>query len=257
MTVKVSHHESFAQSFRGSARELRLACARLREEFREAEARGDDLAALRCVEELELSLGGFKALRSSLTPTERFIAEFNVETTGNWSKPHGRQVSLNLPSGVSRRDLLHRAQEVTRSTFCLDSVWTEQMLEWNEDPRFLATSEASTRIELIGHVEGTAGKSIDEQRQVLQLEGLRLPRYEDLVVAHVAFFVATRETIFGTHRAGESYAIREDGGRLLCFFSDGLSEFGPWAQRGQVIAAAGIRVPPEAGRVSRSTTEAQ
>lgn len=238
MAVGVSQKESFAQSFRASAGELRSTCARLREEFSEAQSRGDDLAAARCVQELELSLESFKDLRNSLTPTERFIAEFNVEATGTWSKPHSRQVSLKLPSGVSKIEFLHRAQEVTRSSFCLDSVWSEQLREWEEDERFVAISPTSERVEIVGHVAGTTGKSIEEQRELLQLQGLELPRYEDLVVGHVAFFVATRETIFGTHRRGESYAIRETGGCLLCFFSDGLSEFGYQPKRGQVIGAA-------------------
>ncbi len=175
---------------------------------------GDKQAARDALEDLYASGAAFKELRNTLTPTDLFIAKYNIQVHG----PH--EVSFVLPQGVSRYEMLREAQGLAAETETRRNlVWPNRLNKWEKDKTFQATSTTPERIQIDGHVDGGDAKNRADQEALLNNMGLPQANLEDLAAAFVAFYVATGKDLF------EGQAARAAGG-VLVFFSIGLDVYG-------------------------------
>jgi hypothetical protein len=172
---------------------------------------GDKQAARSALDQLKASGVAFKELRNTLSPTDLFIAKYNIQVHG----PH--EVSFVLPKGVSRYEMLCEAQGlVAERENGRNLVWPGFLkTTWKDDKTFQATSSTPERIQIDGHVKGGDGKTRAEQEAFLKSKGLPQANLEDLAAALVAFYVATRKNLF------EDHAVRAAGG-VLRFIRFGL-----------------------------------
>jgi hypothetical protein len=171
---------------------------------------GDKQAARDALEDLYASGAAFKELRNTLSPTDLFIAKYNIQVHG----PH--EVSFVLPQGVSRYEMLLEAHELVAERDERDLVWPIQLNKLEKDKTFQATTTTPERIQIDGHVEGGDGKTRAKQEAFLKSKGLPQANLEDLAAAFVAFYVATGKSLF------EGQWVRAADGALY-FDSLGLS----------------------------------
>jgi hypothetical protein len=178
---------------------------------------GDKAEAERALADATASGEAFKALRSTLTPTDLFVAKYNIQVHG----PH--EVSFVLPRGVSRYEMLCEAHLLVAERDGRDLVYPGDLKSWGNDARFTASCESPERIRIDGHVEGGDGKTREQQEKFLTTKGLEQAQLEDLAAAFVAHWVATREPLFGWYEKDDSwsFAVRAVGG-ALGFSSVGL-----------------------------------
>jgi len=181
-------------------------------------ADGNKAAAERALADATASGEAFKALRSTLTPTDLFVAKYNIQVHG----PH--EVSFVLPRGLSRHDMILEAQALVAERDGRDLVYPDNLNRWGGDARFTASCESPERIRIDGHVKGGDEKTRKQQEKFLITKGLEQAQLEDLAAAFVAHWVATREPLFGWYEKDDSwsFAVRAVGGALY-FFSYGLS----------------------------------
>jgi hypothetical protein len=179
---------------------------------------GDTQAAEAVLAEATASGEAFRELRSKLTPTDLFVAKYNIQVHG----PH--EVSFVLPRGLSRHDMILEAQALVAERDGRDLVYPDDLKSWGNDARFTASCESPERIRIDGHVKGGDEKTRKQQEKFLITKGLEQAQLEDLAAAFVAHWVATREPLFGWYEKDDSwsFAVRAVGGALY-FFSYGLS----------------------------------
>jgi hypothetical protein len=204
--------------------EYREAATKLHESFSAAEERmdsaienGDKAEAEAALKDATASGEAFKALRSTLSRTDLFVAKYNIQVHG----PH--EVSFVLPRGVSRYEMLCEAQELVAERDQRDLVYRGHLKEWGNDARFTASCESPERIRIDGHVEGGDEKTRKQQEKFLTTKGLEQAQLEDLEAAFVAHYVATGEPLFGWYKKDSSWSfvVRAVGG-ALDFLSYGL-----------------------------------
>ena len=170
---------------------------------------GDKQAARDALDDLKASGAAFKELGNTLTPTDLFIAKYNIQVHG----PH--EVSFVLPSGVSRYEMLCEAQGLVAERDNRNLVFPDRLKKWEAEATFNSTSITPERIQIDGHVEGGDAKNRADQEALLKSKGLPQANLEDLAAAFVAFYVATGKDLF------EDQVVRAAGG-ALCFRSSGL-----------------------------------
>ncbi len=170
---------------------------------------GIDQAVHDALAELKASGAELQKLRSTLSPTDLFIAKYNIQVHGS------HEVSFVLPTGVSRYEMLLEAQEVVREREGLYLAWPDWLKEWEKNSKFTDTCTTPERIQIDGHVEGGDGMPKSKQLTLLETKGLSLATLEDLAAAFVAHYVATGEDLF------ENKVVRAAGG-ALDFASYGL-----------------------------------
>jgi hypothetical protein len=215
--------------------QYREAATKHREVLRTAEEQmdgaiedGNKAAAQAALDEATASGEAFKALRSTLSRTDLFVAKYNIQVHG----PH--EVSFVLPRGVSRYEMLCEAQELVAERDQRDLVYPDLLKDWGNDARFTASCESPERIQIDGHVEGGDGMTRKQQENFLKGKGLEQAKLEDLAAAFVAHWVATEEPLFGWHEKGLrwSFSVRAIGGALgfvvvalgVCGFDDAFSD---------------------------------
>ncbi len=178
---------------------------------------GNKQDALDALAELKTTDAEFQKLRSTLSPTDLFIAKYNIQVHG------AHEVSFVLPTGVSRYEMLCEAQGVVGEREGRELVWPDQLKEWEKNPKFTDTCTTPERIQIDGHVEGGDEKTRAEQEAFLKRKKLPLASLEDLAAAFVAHYVAAGETLFGWYSKSNSWSfvVRAAGGALN-FFSRGL-----------------------------------
>jgi hypothetical protein len=197
-------------AYRDSAVKLHELRREVERQLDSAVESGDKQAARDALEDLKASGAAFKELRTTLTPTDLFIAKYNIQVHG----PH--EVSFVLPKGVSRYEMLCEAQGlVAERENGRDLVWPTQLKRWKDDKTFQATTTTPERIQIDGHVEGGDGKTRAKQEAFLNKKGLPQANLEDLAAAFVALYVATGKDLF------EGQWVRAAGGALN-FNCDGL-----------------------------------
>jgi hypothetical protein len=192
--------------YRAAATELHELSTRVEQRIDSAFENGIDQAVHDALAELKASGAEFQKLRSTLTPSQLFIAKYNIQVHG----PH--EVSFVLPQGVSRYEMLLEAQGVVRER---NLVWSDDLKKWEKNSKFTDTCTTPERIQIDGHVEGGDGMPKDKQLKLLETKGLSLATLEDLAAAFVAHYVATGKDLF------EYKVVRAAGGALY-FFSNGL-----------------------------------
>jgi hypothetical protein len=205
--------------YRDSAVKLHALRREVQRQLDSAVESGDKQAARDALAELKASGAAFKELRTTLSPTDLFIAKYNIQVHGS------HEVSFVLPQGVSRYEMLCEAQGlVAERESGRDLVWPGVLkTTWKEDKTFQATSTTPERIQIDGHVKGGDGKTRADQEEFLKRKGLPQANLEDLAAAFVAHWVATGEPLFGWYKKFDqwTFTVRAAGGALY-FFSNGL-----------------------------------
>jgi hypothetical protein len=228
-------------------REYREAAINHHEVLRTAEERmdaaienGNHAEAKAALAEATASGEAFRELRSKLTPTDLFVAKYNIQVHNS------HEVSFVLPRGVSRYEMLCEAQELVGERDGRDLVYPDRLKSWGNDARFTASCESPERIRIDGHVKGGDGKTREQQEKFLITKGLEQAQLEDLAAAFVAHWVATREPLFGWYEKDDSwsFAVRAVGG-ALSFRSDGLGVVAVDDGRSLSVVAVASRVRPE------------
>jgi hypothetical protein len=216
--------------------EYREAATKLHDSLSAAEQRmdaaienGDKAAAQAALDEATASGEAFKALRSTLSRTDLFVAKYNIQVHG----PH--EVSFVLPRGVSRYEMLCEAQELVKNRDQRDLVYPDHLNRRMGDARFTASCDQPERIQIDGHVEGGDAMTRKDQEAFLQREGLEQAELEDLAAAFVAHWVATGQDLL------ENKLVRAVGGALY-FSSKGLSVGGLGAGNGLSLVPVASRV---------------
>jgi hypothetical protein len=224
------YNQAKVTEYRDAAGKLHELCREVEERLDLAVESGDKQAARDALEDLKASGAAFKELRTTLTPTDLFIAKYNIQVHG----PH--EVSFVLPQGVSRYEMLCEAHELVAARDKRDLVWPIQLKEWQEDGAFKATLSTPERIQIDGHVEGGDKKTRAKQESFLTSKGLPQANLEDLAAAFVAFYVATGKSLF------EGQWVRAAGGALI-FLSSGLDVSGLDDDSSYSNVAVSSRVP--------------
>lgn len=195
---------------------LRLFRDKATHAFAQARDANDLAQGQSIVTELSDRLDTFKNLRTKLSHQELFIADFNVQV------PEQGTVSLTIPRGISRIELVDRAI-ASRQTVNGPIVYPPVLRKWREEPQFKASLETEETIVIKGHVSGTQGKGTRHQEEIIVGKGYSMVNREDLAVAHLAYFVATGENFFGWYTPRESFCVRTYYS-LLDFGAHGLSD---------------------------------
>ncbi len=134
--------------YRAAATELHELFTRFEQRIESAFENGNNQAVRDALAELKASGTEFQKLRATLSPTDLFVAKYNIQVHG------AHEVSFVLPQGVSRYEMLCEAQGVvTGQALVLPAV----LKWWAKDPRFADTCTTPERIQIDGHVEGGMG----------------------------------------------------------------------------------------------------
>ena len=230
MLAELRYNQDKVNQYRNSAVRLHELRQSVEQQFDSAVTDGNKQAARDALDQLKVSGEEFKNLRNTLTPTDLFIAKYNIQVHG----PH--EVSFVLPKGVSRYEMLSEAQSLVVDREHRDLVWRTQLNKWDKDKTFQATSTTPERIQIDGHVEGADGKTRAKQEEFLKSKGLPQANLEDLAAAFVAFYVATGKDLF------QDQVVRAAGG-VLRFGSCGLCVLAVGGDVGHSGMAVSSRVP--------------
>lgn len=115
-----------------------------------------------------------------------FAEKFNVRVLGD------TEVSLTIPKGVSRLDLVKEAEQIAVVSDLFRHVAQPAQLEaWGRSGEFTTPVEEDTHLAVDCRVEGSGGMTLEQQESFLLAKGLSIVAFRDLAVAHVAFSVAT------------------------------------------------------------------
>jgi hypothetical protein len=201
------YDQSKVTKYRAAATELHELSLTVERRMNSAIENGNKQDALDALADLKASGAELQKLRSTLSPTDLFIAKYNIQVHGS------HEVSFVLPQGVSRYEMLLEAQGVVGER---DLVRPDDLKKWEKNSKFTDTCTTPERIQIDGHVEGGDGMPKDKQLTLLETKGLSLATLEDLAAAFVAHYVATGEDLFG------GQWVRAAGGALL-FNSRGLN----------------------------------
>ncbi len=217
--------------YRDSAVKLHALRRKVKERFDSAVESGDKQAAQSALADLKASGAAFKELRNTLTPTDLFIAKYNIQVHGS------HEVSFVLPKGVSRSEMLCEAQGlVAERENGRNLVWSHYLKRWKDDKAFQATTTTPEWIQIDGHVDGGDAKNRAKQEAFLKDKRLPQANLEDLAAAFVAFYVATGKNLF------EEKLVRAAGGALI-FDSYGLGVSGIGGAYSDSGMAVSSRVP--------------
>lgn len=210
--TQASHVAAYQDALEG----LRLFRDKATQAFAEARDINDLAHGQSIVTELSDRLDALKTLRTKLSRQELFIADFNVQI------PEQGTVSLTIPKGISRIELVDRAI-ASRQTVNGPVVYPPVLRKWRDEPQFKASLETAETIVIKGHVHGTQGKDTRHQEEIVTGKGYSMVNREDLAVAHLSYFVATGENFFGWYTPRESFYVRTYYS-LLEFGDHGLSD---------------------------------
>ena len=209
MLAELRYNQAKVNEYRDSAVKLSELRREVEQQFDSAVTDGNKELARSALDQLKVSGAAFQELRTTLSPTDLFIAKYNIQVHG----PH--EVSFVLPKGVSRYEMLCEAQGLVAERDSRDLVYPDRLKKWEAEATFKSTSTTPERIQIDGHVEGADGKTRAKQEEFLKSKGLPQANLEDLAAAFVAFYVATGKSLF------EGKWVRAAGGALY-FSSDGL-----------------------------------
>ena len=178
------------QQYRDAVARLDAARTEAIEERRAIEAAGDVEAGRGSLEKLHAAVEEFKDLRTRISPTDLFVIEYNVEVVGP------TRVSLVVPAHVAPLDVINRSQDVSMEVFGGPAFSSDLVRIWAADRIATHSEPYSRKLEIDGFVQGTLGKSIDQQDAIMKRRGLTCPSLVELGLAHAAYLLATEEDLF-------------------------------------------------------------
>jgi hypothetical protein len=209
-----SYDRKQIQDLQAAAKELHELSLGMERAIDHAAKRGEIQAAKDAFSELQIKTAAYEKFRKRVSPEGLFIAKYNIEVYG----PH--EVSFVLPKGVSRIQILKEAQGLVGER---DLISPDDLTKWEKDLTFKTLAKTSQGIRIDGHVAGGDARTRAEQETVLKEKGLQMSRIQDLATAFVAYYIATREPVFGFYKnVNYTFWVRAAGGALL-FDSNGLS----------------------------------
>jgi hypothetical protein len=234
-----SYQPEDLRKFRAAAAELTELRQAASDRLEAAAVTGDLKAAQDILEQASLKTKAYEELREKLGPIGIFLAKYGVEVINDHT------ILFVLPKGCSRIDILHEAQGLVRERDNRDLIYPDHFRWWQLEERFTKPVAVSERICIDGRVKGGDAKNRATQEQLVSDKGLSLPSVEDLAVAFVFHWVATREPLFGWYYLQfDSYWVRGAGGslpfRLHGLLADNVGD----AHNGEYVAVS-ARVFPE------------
>jgi hypothetical protein len=197
-----------------------------------AEKNEDLVTGQKALDELRFALDQFKEIRNKLDSRELFLVRFNVREVA-----YGR-VSLVLPKGGSRADVLEAAQSIAAEYYNKTIIEPTQFKKWCEEDRFKEVEHAPISIEIQGIVQGSVSKAFDDQKRHLAKAGFVVPSMRDLVVAHAVHFVAT-----GRSMLSDLVIRTSDGGVRHYPYGMELENMWDVGKSFTFVAAAGAPMP--------------
>ena len=138
-----------------------------------------------------------------------FLDTYSVRVLGD------HQVSLTIPAGKSRIDLINDAQDLVKAHYDRPGVDAHNLARWQNAPQFTEQVDKSAAVA----IEGCVPESDGMFRSTQEARGWNDVDERDLATAHQAFLVATGKDLFN------GMTVRHRGGTLggtLRFGSSGL-----------------------------------
>ena len=205
MTI-VTHNSEPLKAYRAAAAELHEFSFAVEKRLEQAGESGNLVEAKEALSQLTLQTKAFEELRARLTPLDLFIAKYGVMAHDEHT------VSLVIPKGVSRIDILKEAQsisialhEANPERYRADQALSPYRLEkWVSESSFTEVSKNSLPLKIDGNVNGSTNMTRAEQ----EAKGWNNVALQDLAVAHSAFYLLTGKDLF------EGNAVRAAGGAL-------------------------------------------
>ncbi len=108
MVAELLYNPAKVTEYRDTAIRLHALRREFEQQFDSAVTDGNKETVRSALAELKASGEAFKGLRNTMTPTDLFIAKYNIQVHG----PH--EVSFVLPKGVSRYEMLCEARKTNR-----------------------------------------------------------------------------------------------------------------------------------------------
>jgi hypothetical protein len=177
------------------------------------------------LQELNLRTKELEQVREQIGPVSTFLASLAVEVTKD------RTISFVIPRGLARYEILQEAEVLNALHFPetrLRSIMRSTALErWRKDMRFRAIASQPEYRCIQGVFPGSEGLSSAAQRDLLATKGLCHPGMEDLAVACVLFFVATRQSLFETLFETEPPRGKQTAKRYIVCAADAELVFTP------------------------------
>jgi hypothetical protein len=211
---KQSYDRKQIRDLKAAAKELHELSLSVERAIDQAAKSGEIQAAKDALSKLQVKTAAYGKFRERVSPEGLFIAKYNIEVHG----PH--EVSFILPKGVSRIQILKEAQGLVGDR---DLISPDDITKWEKDLTFKTLAKTSQGIRIDGHVAGGEARTRAEQEAFLKEKGLQMPCIQDLATAFAAYYIATREPVFGFYKnVTYTFWVRAAGGALL-FDSKGLS----------------------------------
>ena len=164
----------------------------------DAQSRGDAAATAQNLADLSTALADFKKVREGLSPVDLLRVESNAEIVGD------HHIAFVLPRGVSKLELLERAQEVYQETSSDHLIQPDTLVIWAKNPAFQETYDTPQRIEVIGCVPDSPGLSKEPQEALLAQQGCRFANPAEASLGFALYLIFTKESFFDGRAARTS-----------------------------------------------------
>ena len=220
--ISIEEYRSEAKRVDGVLEKASAAFARAKEENNLSEAR-------QWCDTLSTSAAELRGLRARLSPRDLFIVQYNIEVINNHA------ISLVIPRGVSRKEVVHEAQEFVKEHHDMAAIEPISLEHWMIQKEFQQAGSTPLKIAIDGRVKGSLGDAAHQER-LFRKKGLELPSLPDFVVAHAAFYAAT-----GYDMIGRDLVRCRDG--VLVLYSAGLAYSGPLSGYTQSEISAAAYIP--------------
>jgi hypothetical protein len=228
------YNQTKVSEYREAATKLHEALLTVEQRLDSAFENGIDQAVHDALAELNASGVALEKLRATLTPTDLFIAKYNIQVQG------AHEVSFVLPEGISRYEMLSEAQGLVWER---DLIMPSQLKGWENDSKFTAPCGTPERIQIDGHVEGGDGKGRPEQEAFLTGKGLTPVLLEDLAAAFAAHYIATGDPLFEWFEDYDCTPLVRAADGALIFAASGLIVFDFSDSNSNNNVAVAARVP--------------
>lgn len=222
-------------------------------ELEMAAVRGDTAAAQEVLHHATLRTNVFRDLHGKLGGAGVMLSRYGVKVLNDHT------IVFVLPKDCSRVAILQEACDVVMARDGIHLIGEWQLSLWAEDDRFTGAVSDSQRVCIDGHVKALARKNRPDQEGLLREKRLALPNKEDLAVAFVLHWVATREPLFQWYmdeKGGCTYRVRDaTSGLVYNLFDPGLTDDNLCHSNDDYNVAGSALVSPDfdarAKRVSR------
>lgn len=132
---------------------------------------------------LEEALGPITSPAVLSVKKQAFIDKYSVQVISD------HEVSVDL-GATSRIDFMCEAQRLALQLYGLEAIWPDDLERWATDPLFQAVPKSVIKVDCSTAGANDLNKSKPEDQERSNFS------FEDLAVAHVAYFIATGKDLF-------------------------------------------------------------